>query len=405
MAFEKTWRWFGDRDSITLSDLKQMGVEGVVTSLYHIAAGEEWRLNEIRLMKSKIEQYGLRWSVVESLPVAEGIKICSSERPRLIRNYISSLKNLGACGIDTVCYNFMPVLDWARTDLHYKLASGVESMMFDYPTFAAFDMFILKRDRASEDYPETVQKEAAKLMQAMSDEQQEELAHNIIVVTQAFIHGVVGEGKDYKQQFRDYLKTYDKIGKEQLRMNLSLFLKEVVPAAEAFDVRLCIHPDDPPFPLLGLPRIASTADDLQWIMDQCDSLSNGITFCVGSLSARPDNDLVKMAKQFASRVHFIHLRNTTLLPDNRGFYESGHLSGHVDMFSVIRILLEEQQRRQHEGRKDLRMPFRPDHGLKMLDDYKRQANPGYPLVGRMKGLAEIDGMQKAIEHILIPQKQ
>ncbi|MDD4590991.1 MAG: mannonate dehydratase [Parabacteroides sp.] len=403
MAFEKTWRWFGDQDPISLSDLKQMGVEGVVTSLYHIATGEEWPVKEICSLKRKIERYGLRWSVVESLPVADGIKRGSPERPQLIRNYLASLRNLGTCGIDTVCYNFMPVLDWARTDIHYKLSSGVESMLFDYPTFAAFDIFILKREHASDDYPDSVQKEASKLIQVMNTEQQEELAHNIIVVTQSFIHGIVGDCRDYKQQFRNYLKTYEGIGKKQLQHNLSLFLKEVVPVAEKVGVRLCIHPDDPPFPLLGLPRIASTADDLQWIVDQCDSLSNGITFCVGSLSARQDNDLVKMAKQFASRIQYIHLRNTTFLSDNKGFYESGHLSGNVDMFSVVKLLLEEQQKRLHEGRKDSRMPFRPDHGLKMLDDYERKANPGYPLIGRLKGLAEIDGLQMAIEHILIHQ--
>lgn len=400
MALEKTWRWFGRKDSVGLSDLKQMGVEGVVTSLHHIPSGEVWPVGEIQAVKREIENHGMRWSVVESLPVSEGIKICSADRPRLIENYRQSLRNLGACGIDTVCYNFMPVLDWARTDLHYKNGDGAESMLFDYPTFAAFDIYILKRDGASESYPADIQEKAAGIAAGLSPEQQEELAHNIIIVTQAFIHGVVGEGGDYKKQFLDYLKTYQQTGKEQLRRNLVLFLNDVVPVAEEAGVNLCIHPDDPPFPLLGLPRIAGTVEDLRWIFSQCESTANGLTFCTGSLSARPDNDLVLMAKEFASRIHFVHLRNTAFLPDH-GFYESGHLGGSVDMFAVVKILLEEQIRRKKAGRKDIRLPFRPDHGLRILDDYGRTANPGYPLIGRLKGLAEIDGLQTGIERFLL----
>lgn len=400
MALEKTWRWFGRKDSVGLSDLKQMGVEGVVTSLHHIPSGEVWPVGEIQAVKREIENQGMRWSVVESLPVSEGIKICSADRPRLIENYRQSLRNLGACGIDTVCYNFMPVLDWARTDLHYKNGDGAESMLFDYPTFAAFDIYILKREGASESYPADIQEKAAGIAAGLSPEQQEELAHNIIIVTQAFIHGVVGEGGDYKKQFLDYLKTYQQTGKEQLRRNLVLFLNDVVPVAEEAGVNLCIHPDDPPFPLLGLPRIAGTVEDLRWIFSQCESTVNGLTFCTGSLSARPDNDLVLMAKEFASRIHFVHLRNTAFLPDH-GFYESGHLGGSVDMFAVVKILLEEQIRRKKAGRKDIRLPFRPDHGLRILDDYGRTANPGYPLIGRLKGLAEIDGLQTGIERFLI----
>lgn len=400
MALEKTWRWFGRKDSVRLADLKQMGVEGVVTSLHHIPAGEVWPVEEILAVKQEIENHGMRWSVVESLPVSEGIKICSADRSRLIENYRQSLRNLGACGIDTVCYNFMPVLDWARTDLHYKNADGAESMLFDYPTFAAFDIYILKREGARESYPKDIQEKAAGIIAGLSLEQQEELAHNIIIVTQAFIHGVVGEGEDYKKQFLDYLKTYDRIGKEQLRHNLVLFLDDVVSVAEEAGVNLCIHPDDPPFPLLGLPRIAGTVEDIRWILSQCESVANGITFCTGSLSARPDNDLVLMAKEFASRIHFVHLRNTAFLPDH-GFYESGHLGGSVNMFAVVKVLLEEQIRRKKVGRKDIRLPFRPDHGLRMLDDYGRRANPGYPLIGRLKGLAEIDGLQTGIERFLI----
>lgn len=377
-----------------------MGVEGVVTSLHHVPAGEVWEIAEIREVQAEIERYGMRWSVVESLPVTEGIKTGSPDRPRLIGNYIRSLQNLGVCGIDTVCYNFMPVLDWARTDLHFKNDNGAESMLFDYPTFAAFDIYILRREDAINDYPEDIRQKALDITESLTEPEKEELAHNIIVVTQAFIHGVMGDdSSNYKDRFLAYLKTYDTIGKEQLRANLTFFLKEVIPVAEEAGVNLCIHPDDPPFSLLGLPRIAGTVDDLRWIMNQYESPANGITFCTGSLSARSDNDLVAMATEFASRIQFIHLRNTAFLPDN-SFYESGHLAGNVDMFSVVKILLEEQQRRKASGRTDLRMPFRPDHGLRILDDYSRTANPGYPLIGRLKGMAEIDGLQTAIERFL-----
>ncbi|MDR0394930.1 MAG: mannonate dehydratase [Tannerella sp.] len=400
MALEKTWRWFGEQDSVPLIYIRQMGVEGIVTALHHINPGEIWPVEEIMAAKTKIEKNGMRWSVVESLPVSEGIKIHSADYDRLIENYRQSLKNLGKCGIDTVCYNFMPVLDWARTDLHFMNRNGGESMLFDYPTFAAFDIHILKRKDASNDYDDPTLRKAEEIIAVMTDGQKEELAHNIIIVTQAFINGAVDQNAtDYKQQFLSYLETYKDVGKDELRKNLSAFLQDVVPVAEEAGINLCIHADDPPFPLLGLPRIACTLDDFRWIINRHDSISNGLTFCTGSLSCRDDNDLVKMAETFASRIHFVHLRNTTSLP-NRSFYESDHLHGSVDMYSVIKILLEEQACRIKKGRKDIRMPFRPDHGLRILDDYNRTANPGYPLYGRLKGLAEIDGMQQAIERII-----
>jgi mannonate dehydratase len=294
----------------------------------------------------------------------------------------------------------MPVLDWARTDLHYKDANGGESMLFDYPSFAAFDIYILKRKDAQKEYDESVQQEAYRIAKQLTDEQKEELAHNIIVVTQAFIHGAVdGSSGDYKQQFLNYLDTYKAIGKDQLRANLSRFLNDVIPVAEEAGINLCIHPDDPPFPLLGLPRIAGALDDFRWILDQNPSLSNGITFCTGSLSAHPDNDLVKMVEELSSRIHFVHLRNTVSLQPY-SFYESGHLSGDVDLFAIIKTLLEEQMRRKKTGRKDFRIPFRPDHGLRILDDFTRTDNPGYPLYGRLKGLSEIEGMQQAIERMI-----
>lgn len=404
MLLEKTWRWFGSQDSIKLSYLKQIGVEGIVTSLHHLPAGVVWPVDEIDKVKQEIEKYGMQWRVVESLPVAEGIKINSNDAPRLIENYQQSIHNLGICGIKTVCYNFMPVLDWARTDLHYRNTNGGESMLFDYPTFAAFDIYILKRDNAKNDYSEEIQQKAELIFNQLSDSQCEELAYNIIIETQAFIHGVVNNRDDYKKQFLNYLKTYDCIDKDQLRLNLSSFLQKVVPAAEESGVNLCIHPDDPPFPLLGLPRIASTAEDLRWILNQVDSVANGLTFCTGSLSVCPTNDLTQMAQEFASRIHFVHLRNTVVFSDH-SFYESGQLTGCVDMVSIVRILLEEQYRRERLGRTDIRIPFRPDHGIKILDDFNRKANPGYPLIGRLKGLAEIDGLQTAIENSLFHNKK
>lgn len=401
MALEKSWRWFGFNDSVKLTDLKQMGIEGVVTALHHIPNGEVWPVDEIMKVKSAIEAHGMRWTVVESLPASEGIKIRNADCGRLIANYKQSLQNLGQCGIDTVCYNFMPVLDWVRTSLHYQLPSGGEVMYFDYSTFAAFDVFILKRPKAEADYPEDVLVKAQAIVQAMSVEEQENLARNIIVVSQGFIDGVVdGSAPDYKKAFLNFLDTYKSIDRDKLRKNLSLFLQEVIPMAEKAGVNLCIHPDDPPFPVLGLPRIVSTQDDLEWICAQVDSIANGITFCTGSLSVNRQNNMVQIVEKLGPRIHFTHLRNNVFF-GNREFHEYGHIEGDIDMYPIVKALLKEQIHRKETGRKDFRIPFRPDHGVKMLDDYTRLANPGYPLIGRLKGLAEISGLQMAIERELI----
>lgn len=399
MALEKTWRWFGQTDPVSLSQIRQIGAEGIVTALHHRAAGEVWPVDEIENVRDRIAREGMRWSVAESLPVSEAIKTRSSACGRHLENYKQSLRNLAACGIHTVCYNFMPVLDWARTDLHYKNTRGTESMSFDYDVFAAFDIHILGRPGAADDYPAAVQERAALLADGMNAAQKEELAHNIIVVTQGFINGCVGDGRDYKRIFLEHLSQYAQIGPDRLREHLAAFLKAVCPVAEEAGVNLCIHPDDPPFPLLGLPRIASTIDDFRWILRQYDSTVNGITFCSGSLSARPDNDLPAMARELGPRIHFVHLRNTRRLGP-RSFFESGHLDGSVDMPAVLNALLFEQRRRIHEGRPDISMPFRPDHGLRMLDDFSRTSDPGYPLVGRMKGFAEICGLEMGIERSL-----
>ncbi len=400
MALEKTWRWFGDKDSITLDQMAQMGVEGVVTALHHIPNGEIWTEEEIMKTKNKIEAHGMRWSVVESLPVTEGIKICSDDRSRLIENYKTSLLNLGKCGVDTVCYNFMPVLDWARTNLHYKLKNGGEAMHFDFPTFIAFDAYILKRPNAENDYPADLVALAKERFDAMTEEEAAKLTHNIIVVTQGFIDGLIdGSVSDPKKLFLEYIDTYKNIGKEKLRENLKAFLDDVIPTAEKAGVKLCIHPDDPPFPVLGLPRIIGGIDDLEWLTKANTSINNGITFCAGSLSAKKENDLPDIVKKIGPRIHFVHLRNTQLM-DNGSFHESGHLEGSQNMAKIVEALLIEQKRIKKEGRIYLRMQVRPDHGIKILDDYDKQANPGYPLIGRLKGLAELDGLMNGIEYML-----
>lgn len=398
MALEKTWRWFGRNDRITLSELRQFGVEGIVTSLHHIKVGEVWPVEEIISVKQEIEKHGMHWSVVESLPVSEEIKLCSSGRKQAIANYITSLKNLGHCGIDTVCYNFMPVLDWARTDLHFRDEVGAESMLFDYSVFAVFDIHILERPGASMDYPADVVIQAQLLYEKMTIAERNTLAYNIIVVTQGFINGTVGNVENFKSVFLSFLSRYNGIDANLLREHLLAFVNDVAPVAEEYGINLCIHPDDPPFSLLGLPRIASTAEDFAWLFSKCKSSANGLTFCSGSLGVRKENDLVQIVRQFSDRIHFIHLRNIKR-GEYRNFYESAHLDGAVDMFGIVKVLLEEQKRRKILG-KNSRMPFRPDHGLRILDDFTRESNPGYPLIGRMKGLVEIDGLQMGIEKSL-----
>ncbi len=399
MLLEKTWRWFGANDTIGLSDLKQIGVEGIVTSLHHIKPGVVWHVDDILPVKKMIEKEGLRWSVVESLPVSDDIKLGTGNRDKHIENYKTSLINLAQCGVKTICYNFMPVLDWVRTDLHYRDNDGTETMLFDYHTFAAFDLFILKREDATGDYPENIIRKANEIYKSMNDEEKEELAYNIIIVTQGFINSAVEDTNDYKELFLRAIEQYKKLGTGKFRENLSFFLKEVVPVAGNYGIRLCIHPDDPPFPLLGLPRIASTIEDFEQIFSYYNSPANGLTFCTGSLAARKDNDLLQFIENFADRIHFAHLRNLRFLNDY-SFYESGHLDGDIDMYPIVKLLLKEQSRRKNEGREDIRIPFRPDHGKKMLDDFRRKSNPGYPLIGRMKGLSEIRGLETAIERIL-----
>jgi mannonate dehydratase len=400
MSLLKTWRWFGPNDSITLSDLRQMDVEGVVTSLHHIPAGEVWSIDEIKKHKKSIENAGLTWSVVESLPVTEGIKTHDARYDRLVSNYLTSLKNLGECGLEIICYNFMPVLDWARTELQYRLPSGGEVMLFDPAIFAAFDIFILKRPSAELDYSQEIRRSAEEIFSRMTTEDADKLAYNIIVFTQGFIHGSIGSNAaDYKKVFLELLGAYRTIDREQLRKHLGMFLDDILPTSEKYGIAMCIHPDDPPFPLLGLPRIVSTKEDLSWIFNHNPSASNGFTYCSGSLSARRDNPMEYILESFKERVHFIHLRNTHVL-ENGSFYERGHIDGDVNFPALIKTLLTEQKRREREGLPYSRMPVRPDHGIKMLDDYNRTSPPGYPLIGRMRGLAEIKGIEAGIEFMM-----
>lgn len=397
---EKTWRWFGDNDLISLSDIRQTGAEGIVTALHHIPNGEVWSCDEIMRVKNEIEQHHMKWSVVESLPVHEEIKFGGSNRKQLIENYKKSLVNLGRCGIDTVCYNFMPVIDWIRTDLSYKLDNGTEALYFDFTEFVVFDRFILEREAAEYEYPAEIVKQARIRFHSMTQRDKERLVDTIIIKTQGFIDGISAENPDQAVTiFKNLLSLYEGIGNEQLRDNLKFFLQEIIPVAEAAGVNMCIHPDDPPMPVLGLPRIVSSYDDIQWILNAVDSPANGLTFCAGSLSAGSHNDLVYMIENLAPRVHFAHLRSTELL-DNGCFYEAAHLKGRAKLVYIIKALLLEQIRREKEDGIKMKIPVRPDHGHRLLQDFDLNHNPGYPLIGRLKALSEISGVEMAFMHIL-----
>ncbi len=396
MNLTKTLRWFGDNDAITLTDIRQTGATGIVTALHHIPNGEVWSVEEILKTKSSIETNGLSWEVVESLPVTEEIKKASHLREAHITNYKQSIKNLAACGIKTICYNFMPVLDWARTNLQYAIENGAEAMYFSTNQFTTFDLFILKRPNAELSYTVKQIEKAKELFDTMTEEEKERLGYNIIVKTQSFIDGAIKEGeRNYLNVFNNLLSEYDDIDKNKLRENFSYFLNEVIPVCEEYGVNMAVHPDDPPFPLLGLPRIMSSEEDFEWLSKACPSLNNGITFCSGSLGARKDNKLSGLFKKYAERVHFLHLRSTKIL-DNGDFFETEHLDESVDMVGLMKVIIEELKRRKKTGRLDFNIPMRPDHGHKILDDFKRKANPGYPLLGRLKGLAELAGLERGI---------
>ena len=384
---EKTWRWFGRKDKITLDMLRQIGVEGIVTALHEVPNGEIWTEEAILDLKSYIESYGLRWSVVESLPVCEAIKYAGPERDELIEKYKVSLANLGKCGIRTVCYNFMPVIDWIRTDLYHPWADGSSSLYFDRVRFAYFDLKILAREGAEADYSPEVLAKVEELGRTITDAEKDELIDSIIVKTQGFVNGNIREGdKAPVSIFRRLLAQYEGIDRAQLRENMRYFLAAVMPACEQYGVDMCVHPDDPPFQVLGLPRIVTSEEDIAWFLDAVDNPHNGLTFCAGSLSAGAHNDVVGMARRFASRTRFVHLRSCEILPDGN-FIEASHLGGRANLVELVRIF----------ERENPALPMRVDHGRTMLGDEKMGYNAGYSFHGRMLALGQVDGMMAVVK--------
>ncbi len=390
----QTWRWFGPDDGVTLSEIRQAGAQGIVTALYHIPPGDVWPRDQIRARRKMIEAAGLTWDVVESLPVSEAIRTNAAEASAHYANWATSLENLSAEGVRTVCYNFMPVLDWTRTDLAAPMPSGATALRFDLVDFAAFDIFLLGRTGAEDDYPEAVVSRAQTRFAGFSPDDHDRLTRNIL----AGLPGAVAQWTI--KTLRERLASYDGIDRNRLRGHLRAFLQAVVPTAERFDMRLCCHPDDPPWPLLGLPRIMSTQDDLEWLVQAVPSPANGITFCTGSLGARPDNDLPGMLAKLGPHIHFYHFRNVRIEDGSvpGSFHEDEHFAGSTDMVAVLKAAVAEQARRRAEGRKDWQIPMRPDHGQNILDDHHRKTAPGYPAIGRLKGLAELRGAMLALSH-------
>lgn len=383
---KETWRWFGPNDTVSLQNIAQAGATGIVTSLHHIPTGAAWPLEEILERKKLIEDQGLEWSVIESIPLHNDIKTRTGRFQEYLENYKTSLRHVGAAGIRDVCYNFMPVVDWTRTNLNYTLPNKARALRFEMSDFAAYDVYLLKRPGAEQDYQPEVLARAKLRLDAMSEEEKVLLEKNII----AGLPG--GEGSYDRAGIRAAIDQFIQLGDEGMRANLFAFLREVIPVAEEAGVRLCIHPDDPPFSLFGLPRVVSTADDARALLNAVPSPSNGLTLCAGSYGARCDNDLVAMAKEFGERIYFVHLRNIKREADG-SFYESDHLDGDNDMVGLIAALLEEEYRRKQAGINLPPIAMRPDHGHLMGDEIgKAGINPGYSYAGRMKGLAELRGV-------------
>ena len=386
---EKTWRWFGKNDKITLPMLRQIGVEGIVTALHDIKHGEIWTVEAIMDLKNYIESHGLRWSVVESLPVCEAIKYGGADRDRLIENYKISLANLGKCGIHTICYNFMPVLDWARTELDHPWEDGSTSLYFNKVKFVYFDCYILKRKGAETDYSDEELAAAAEMDKHMTEADKAALVDTIIVKTQGFVNGNISE-KDNNpvELFRNLLSLYDGITPDKLRENMKYFLEQIMPVCEEWNMNMCVHPDDPPMQLLGLPRIVTCDEDIEWFLSAVDNPHNGLTFCCGSLSAGAQNDIPALARKYAKRTHFVHLRSTDVLP-NGDFIEADHLHGRANLIEVCRIFEEQNPN----------VPMRVDHGRTMLGDEDKGYNAGYSFHGRMMGLAQMDGVMATVKYL------
>jgi mannonate dehydratase len=387
---EQTFRWFGPSDEVTLADIKQTGATGIVTALHHIPCGDEWTISEIQNRKDIIEKAGLEWSVVESVNIHEAIKTGESERDGYIEKYIQSLKNLGEAGLKTVCYNFMPVLDWTRTNLAFRLPNNARTLRYEASALAAFELYILEREGAFDEYSHEQQRAAKAYLNRLS-------ASEITLLTNVIMAGLPGTDEVFTvEEFREHLRRYAGVDAAKLKENLAYFLRGIIPAAEEAGIKMCIHPDDPPFPILGLPRVVSNENDLRDIVAFVPSISNGITLCTGSLGARADNDIPGIIERLGEHIHFVHLRNVKREPDG-SFYEAEHLAGSTDMYAVMKNIILEQQKRVMLGRNDVAIPMRPDHGHMILDDFKRKTYPGYSIIGRLKGLAELRGLELGIK--------
>jgi mannonate dehydratase len=379
---EQTWRWFGPTDPVSLQDVKQTGATGVVTALHHVPHGEVWTVEEINKRKAGVEQMGLRWSVVESITVHESIKTRTGNYLEYIEKYKTSIRNVASCGIPVITYNFMPVNDWTRTSLNHPMTDGSLALYFNWTDLAVFDMYILKRKNAEASYKESILKEAETRFKSYSEKQLDDLAGVVMF-------GIPGEKKITTSDMRKKLEAYTDIDRHALQENLCYFLQEISPVAEECGVALAIHPDDPPFPILGLPRIVSSLDDFNYFLQKVNNPANGVCFCTGSLSASAENDLPAMVKALGDRIHFVHLRNVKK-DDQGNFYEADHLDGDADMYAVVKEIVALQQERK------ISLPFRPDHGHQMLDDLEKVTNPGYSAIGRLRGLAELRGLEMGI---------